>query len=68
MGGRNNQPKVGQNDGIYFGAMARRAMTIGESAAASFGPTNFWTKINKMKFVLALGVRQLTIAHNNQPN
>ena len=44
MGGHTNQPKVGQNNGIYFWAMARRAMTIGESAAASFGPTIFWTK------------------------
>ena len=44
MGGHTNQPKVGQNNGIYFGVMACRAMTIGESAVASFGPTNFWTK------------------------
>ena len=44
MGGRNNQPKVSQNDGTYFGETARRAMTIGESAVALFGPTNYWTK------------------------
>ena len=68
MGGRNNQPKVGRNDGIYFGETARRVMTIGESAVASFGPSNYWTKINKMKFVVTLGGRQSTIAHNNQPN
>ena len=42
-------------------------MTIGEAAAASFGPSNHWTKINKTKFVVALGGRQSTIAHNNQP-
>ncbi len=40
MGGRNNLPKVGRNDGIYFGETAHRAMTLGESAVASFGPTN----------------------------
>ena len=68
MGERNNQPKVGQNNGIYFGETAHRAMMIGESAVASFGPTNYWTKINKTQFILALGVHQLTIAHSNQPN
>jgi hypothetical protein len=47
MGGRNNQPKVGRNYGIYFWETARRAMTIGEAAAALFGPSNYWTKINK---------------------
>jgi hypothetical protein len=41
MGGRNNQPKVGRNDGKYFWEMARRAMMIGEVAAASFGPSNY---------------------------
>ena len=41
MGGHNNQPKVGQNDGKYFWEMARRAMMIGEAAAASFGPSNY---------------------------
>jgi hypothetical protein len=30
MGGRNNQPKVGRNDGIYFGETVCRAMTIEE--------------------------------------
>ena len=44
MGGCNNLPKVGQNDGIYFGEMARRAMAIGESAVALIGPTSYWTK------------------------
>jgi hypothetical protein len=68
MGGRNNQPKVVRNDGIYFWETARRAMTIGEAAVASFGPSNYWTKINKKKFVVALGGRQSTIAHNNQTN
>ena len=68
MGGRNNQPKVGRNDCIYFGEMTRRVTTIGESAVASFGPSNYWTKINKTKFVLTLGGLQSTIAHNNQPN
>ena len=43
-------------------------MTIGEAAAASFGPSNHWTKINKTKFVVALGGRQSTIAHHNQTN
>ncbi len=47
MGGRNNQPKVGQNYGIYFWETARRVMTIGEAAAALFGPSNYWTKIYK---------------------
>ena len=50
MGGRNNQPKVGQNDGKYFREMTRRAMIIGEAAAASCGPSNYWTNINKTKF------------------
>jgi len=68
MGGRNNQPKVGRNDGNYFREMTRRAMMIGEAAAASCGPSNYWTNINKTKFVVALGGRQSTIAHNNQPN
>jgi hypothetical protein len=62
LGGCNNQPKVGRNDGIYFWDAA---MTIGEAAVASFGPSNYWTKINKKKFVLALGGRQSTIARNN---
>ena len=44
MGGRNNQPKVIRNDAICFRETARRAMTIGEAAAASFGPSNYWTK------------------------
>ena len=44
MGGHNNQPKVGQNNGIYFGETARRTMRIGESAVALFGSTNYWTK------------------------
>jgi hypothetical protein len=39
---------------------------IGEVAASSFGPSNYWTKINKTKFIMALGGRQLTIAHNNK--
>jgi hypothetical protein len=43
-------------------------MMIGESAVASFGPSNYWTKINKTKFVMTLGGRQSTIAHNNQPH
>ena len=38
MGGCNNQPKVGRNDGICFGR--RRA---GRAAAASFGLSNYWT-------------------------
>jgi hypothetical protein len=63
-----DQPKVGRNDRIYFWETARGAMTIGEAAAASFGPSNYWTKINKTKFVVALGGRQPTIAHNNQTN
>ena len=57
MGGCNNQPKVVRNDRIYFWETARRAMTIGEAAVASFGPSNYWTKINKKKFVVALGGR-----------
>ena len=52
----NNQPKVGRNDRIYFWETARRAMTIGEAAAASFGPSNYWTKINKTKQKLYLKV------------
>ncbi len=44
MGGRNNQPKVSQNNGIYFGEMVCMVMTTGESAVASFGPTHYWTK------------------------
>ena len=44
MRGRNNQPKVRKNNGIYFGETVRRAMMIGESVVASFGPTNYWTK------------------------
>ena len=36
MGGRNNQPKVGQKYGIYFWVTARRAMTIGEAADIFF--------------------------------
>ena len=55
--GHNNQPKNGRNYGIYFWETARRAMTIGEAAVASFGPSNYWTKINKKKFVVALGGR-----------
>ena len=47
MGGRNNQTKVGQNYVIYYWETARRVMTIGEAAAALFGPSNYWTKINK---------------------
>jgi hypothetical protein len=43
-------------------------MTIGEAAAALFGPSNYWTKINKKKFVVALGGCQSTISHNNQTN
>ena len=46
MGGRNNQPKFGRNYGMYFWEKARRAMTIGEAAAAFCGPSNYWTKIN----------------------
>ena len=68
MGGRNNQTKVGQNDGIHFWETAHRAMTIGEAAATLFGPSNYWTKINKTKFVMALGSHKSTIAHNTQPN
>jgi len=67
-GGRNNQRKVGRNDGIYFWETARRAMTIGEAVAASFGPSNYWAKIIKTKFIVALGGRQSTIAYNNQTN
>ncbi len=63
-----DQPKVGQNDRINFCETARRAMTIGEAAAALFGPSSYWTKINKTKFVAALGGRQSTIAHNKQTN
>ena len=37
MGGRNNQPKVGRNDAIYFGETARKAMTIGEAALHRLG-------------------------------
>jgi hypothetical protein len=40
-------------------------MTIGEAVAALFGPSNYWTKINKKKFVMALGGRQLTISLSN---
>ena len=32
MGGRNNQPKVSQSDGIYLGEAARRVITMGEDA------------------------------------
>jgi uncharacterized membrane protein YfbV (UPF0208 family) len=45
MGRRNNQPNSADY-GIYFWETARRAMTIGEAAAALFGPSNYWTKIN----------------------
>jgi hypothetical protein len=41
---------------------------IGEADASLFGPSIYGTKINKTKFIVALGGRQLTIAHNNQPN
>ena len=68
MGGRNNQPKVIRNNRIYFGETARRVMMTGESAVASFGPSNYWTKIKKTKFVVTLGGHQSTIAHNNQPD
>ncbi len=44
MGGHNNQPKFGQNDGIYFGKMACRVITIGEADVALFVPSNYWTK------------------------
>jgi len=47
MGGCNNQPKVGRNDAINFWETARSAMTIGEAAAVSFGPSNYWTKKKK---------------------
>ena len=30
MGGRNNQPKVSQSDGIYLGEAARRVITMGD--------------------------------------
>ena len=36
-------------------------MTIGEAVAASFGPSNYWAKIIKMKFIVALGGRQSTL-------
>ncbi len=70
MGGRNNQTIVDRNDGIYFWETACRAMTIVEAAAASFGPSNYRTKINNAKLVAAFGGHKSTIAHNNnnQPN
>ena len=68
MGGRNNQPKVGRNDRIYFWETARRAMTIGEDAVASFVPSDFGAKINTTKFVVGIGGRQSMAARNNQPN
>ena len=67
MGGRNNQPKSVRIVGIYLGETARRAMAIGEDAIKSFWPSDLGQKKN-VKFVVALGGRQSTTAHNNQPN
>jgi hypothetical protein len=44
MGGRNNQPKVGRNDGIHLEETASRAMTIGGDAVESFRPSDFGGK------------------------
>ena len=55
MGGRNNQPKMGRNDGISLGEDgSHRAMTIGEDAAASFVPTDFGAKIKITNFVVGM--------------
>ena len=43
-------------------------MAIGEDAIKSFWPSDLGQKIKKVKFVVALGGRQSTTAHNNQPN
>jgi hypothetical protein len=51
-----------------LGRMARRAMTIGEDAVASFVPSDFGAKINITKFVVGIGGRQSMTARNNQPN
>ena len=68
MGGRNNQPKSSCIVRIYLGEAVRRAMAIGEDAIKSFWPLDLGQKIKKVKFVVALGGRQSTTAHNNQPN
>jgi hypothetical protein len=67
MGGHNNQPKSGRIVRIYLGETARRAMAIGEDAIKSFWPSDLGQKKNA-KFVVALGGRQSTTAHNNQTN
>jgi hypothetical protein len=54
MGGRNNQPKVGRNDGMSFGEEVHRGMTIGEDAVASFVSTDFGAEINITKFVVGI--------------
>ena len=54
--------------GYLLWRMARRAMTIGEDAVASFVPSDFGAKINITKFVVGIGGRQSMTAHNNQPN
>jgi hypothetical protein len=68
MGGHNIQPKSGPIVRIYLREMARGAMSIGEDAMKSFWPSDLGQKIKKAKFVVALGGRQLTNSHNNQPN
>jgi hypothetical protein len=68
MGGRNNQPKVSLIAFRYLGETARRGAAIGEDAVESFRPSDFGQKMNKTKFVVALGGRQSSTARNNQPN
>jgi hypothetical protein len=67
MGGRNNQPKVGLSDGIVRGGGAQGDHDGGGRchivSAVEFGGK----KIYKTKLIAALGGRQSTIAHNNQP-
>ena len=45
MGGRNNHQKSAKTMGYLLRRMARRAMTIGEDAVASFVPSDFGAKI-----------------------
>ena len=64
----NNQPKSGPIVRIHLGETERRAMEIGEDAMKSFWPSDLGQKNKKAKFVVALGGRQSTTSHNNQPN
>ena len=60
--------KSAETMGYLLERMARRAMTIGEDAVASFVPSDFGEKINITKFVVGTGGRQSMTARNNQPN